>query len=97
MSRFIVLVQLTGQGIEKIAETVRRADAVKRRAKRHGCKVVSVYWTTGSHDGVLIVEGPDDESVAALLLEVGRGGNVRTEALRAFDRAEMESILAKLG
>jgi uncharacterized protein with GYD domain len=97
MSRYIVLIQFTGQGIENIADTVRRADAVKRAAKKHGCKVVDVYWTLGSYDGVVIVDGPDDASVTALLLDLGRGGNVRTQSLRAFDRAEMEAILAKLG
>jgi uncharacterized protein with GYD domain len=97
MSRLVVLIQLTGQGIENIADTVRRADTFRRAAKKRGCKVVDQYWTHGSRDGVVIVEGPDDESLTALLLELGRSGNVRTETLRAFDRAEMEAILAKLG
>jgi uncharacterized protein with GYD domain len=97
MSRLIVLIQFTGQGIENIVDTVRRADAFRRAAKKRGCKVVDQYWTRGSRDGVVIVEGPDDESLTALLLELGRGGNVRTETLRAFDRAEMEAILGKPG
>jgi uncharacterized protein with GYD domain len=97
MSRLIVLIQFTGQGIENIEDTVRRADMFRRAAKKRGCKVVDQYWTHGSRDGVVIVEGPDDESLTALLLELGRSGNVRTETLRAFDRAEMEAILAKLG
>jgi uncharacterized protein with GYD domain len=49
----------------------------------------------GGHDGVLVVEGPDDQAVAGLLMKLASEGNVRTHSLRAFDRAETEAILAK--
>jgi uncharacterized protein with GYD domain len=37
------------------------------------------------------------EALAAFGLAIGSAGNVRLESLRAFNKAEMEGILSKLG
>jgi uncharacterized protein with GYD domain len=44
-----------------------------------------------------ILQAPDDESVTAVMLELGTGGNLRTTTLRAYDRDDMSSILQRLG
>jgi uncharacterized protein with GYD domain len=95
MVRFVVLLDYTHQGIAKVSETLTRADAFSKAAQKAGVSVESLYWTSGGHDGVIVLEGPDEQVVTALLLKLASGGNVRTHTLRAFDRAEMESILAK--
>ena len=45
---------------------------------------------------VNIVEAPDDQAVEALLVRVGEWGNVRTTTFRAFDKKEMDAIIAKM-
>jgi uncharacterized protein with GYD domain len=55
-----------------------------------GCE--QLYWTLGRHDLVTIVEAPDVETATAFGLSVGKLGNVRTDALRAFDESEMATI-----
>ena len=96
MATFIVLVDLTKQGMSKIKDTARRADAFVQTAKAAGAEVKDLYWTIGKHDGVLIFDAPDDETAAALLLKLGSHGDVRTDTLRAFGRAEIKSILTKM-
>jgi len=95
MVRYIVLLDQTQQGIAKISDTISRADAFAKAAQKAGVSIKAQYWTSGSHDGVLVLEGPDEQVVSALLLKLGSEGNVRTHALRAFDRTEMEAILSK--
>jgi uncharacterized protein with GYD domain len=95
MVRFVVLLDYTQQGIAKVSETLSRAEAFSKAAQKAGVSVKSQYWTMGGHDGVLIVEGPDDQAVTALLVKLASDGNVRTHSLRAFDRAEMEAVLAR--
>jgi len=51
----------------------------------------------GSVDMVVVFEAPDDASMTAFALAIGAAGNVRTQTLRAFDRAEMSAVLSKLG
>lgn len=97
MATFISLVSFTQHGEEDVRHSVERADAFKQAAKKHGAKVKDQYWTIGRHDGVLIFEAPDDETATALLLSLGSQGAVRTQTLRAFNRAEMQAIIEKLG
>ena len=56
-----------------------------------------LFWTQGQYDLISIIEAPDEASATAFGLAIASAGNVRLETLRAFNRDEMNSILAKLG
>ncbi len=94
MATFIVLLDYTDQGIRNIRDSPQRADSFNEFADKHGARIVSQYWTIGSHDGVFIMEAPDDEVAASVLLHLGAGGNVRTTTLRAFDWVEAQELIA---
>lgn len=96
MATFITTVKFTPQGIKGVAETTKRAAALKAAAKKLGVKVKDIYWTLGEHDGFMIFEAPDDETATALPLHLGAMGNVQPTTCRAFTAAEMDKILAKL-
>ena len=96
MSTFITTIKYTQQGLKGIAETTKRAAALKASAKKIGAKVQDIYWTLGDHDGVLIFEAADDETATTLLLHLGALGNVHTTTCRAFTAAEMDKILANV-
>ena len=96
MPTYISLLNWTDQGIRNVKEAPKRLDAFKKEAEAAGGKVNGYYLTMGKHDGVLIVECPNDETVAALLLMGGRQGNVRTRTMRAFTEAEYREIVAKI-
>lgn len=95
MPTFVLLLNWTDQGIRAYQDTSQRADAFMAAAQKLGAKILNIYWTVGSYDLVAIVEAPDDETATALLLQVGALGNVRSTTLRAFDRKEMDGIIAK--
>jgi uncharacterized protein with GYD domain len=96
MSTYIVLAHFTDQGIRGVKDTPERADAFAAMVKKAGGNVKQLYWTLGSYDIVTIVEAPDVETITAVGLSAGKLGNVRTETLHAFDKAEMAKILAKV-
>lgn len=93
MATYVTMLDYTQKGLDNIKESPQRATAFRESAGKAGIKVKDLYWTTGGHDGVLIMEGPDEKAIMALLLTLGRAGNVRTKTLRAFDQAEMKTIL----
>ena len=97
MSTFIALLDYTDQGIANIRDSPHRADQFNDLAERAGAKVVSQYWTIGSHDGVLILEAPNDEVAASILLALGAAGNVRTTTLRAFEWADAQEMIEAHG
>ena len=84
----------TDQGIRNIKDSPKRADAFAEAAQAAGVKIKELYWTLGTHDGVLVLEAEEGGSVASLMLSLASAGNVRTETLRAFSRPEMEQVLS---
>jgi uncharacterized protein with GYD domain len=97
VATFILLANFTEQGIRNVKDSPKRADAFKELAQKSGVTVKEIYWTLGSRDIVAIVEAADALPVTALGLTLGAQGNIRTETLRAFGKAEMAQILAKMG
>jgi uncharacterized protein with GYD domain len=97
MPTYISLVNWTDQGIQELKDSPARADATFELFESLGGKLVELYWTVGPYDLVGIFEAPDDETATAMQLTVGSRGAVRTTTLRAFDREEIERIIAKTG
>ena len=95
MATFVSLVTWTDQGIRNYKDTTQRAAAFSAALEKLGGTVLSIYWTVGPYDLVIVVEAPDDETATAGLLQVGGGGNVRTVSMRALDADEMRGIIAK--
>lgn len=50
----------------------------------------------GAYDAVVIVEAPDDETVAKASLAISSLGNVRIETLRAFTEEEYREIVGAI-
>ena len=97
MPTYVALMNWTDQGIRTATDTVQRRDQAEGLAQKHGASIGQVYWTIGPYDLVCTVEAPDDESVTAMMLELGSGGNLRTTTLRAYDREEMSGIIQRIG
>lgn len=93
MATFIALLDYTDQGIRDIKNSPHRADKFNQMAEKAGARVVAQYWTIGSHDGVLILEAPNDEVAASILLALGALGNVRTTTLRAYEWADAQGLI----
>ena len=61
MATFIVLLDYTDKGVRDIKDSPHRADTFNEFAEKAGARVVAQYWTLGTHDGVLVLEAPNDE------------------------------------
>lgn len=96
MATFITLACFTDQGLRDVKDTTKRAEAIRESAKKFGVTVKDIYWTLGQYDVVATFEAPDDNSMTAFGLAIASQGNVRTQTLRAFNRDDMNAMLAKL-
>ena len=97
MATFVSLVNFTDQGIRNFKDSPKRADAFAQLVQKYGGSVKGIWWTLGEYDIVVVTEAPDDETYTAVALQLASLGNVRTQTLRAFDRTELERIIAKAG
>jgi len=96
MATYINLVRFTQQGIQKIKESPTRLEAAKQAFRAVGAEIKEFYLVMGQYDIVLIVEAPDDRTMAKATLAVGSLGNVHTETLRAFTEDEYRKVIADL-
>jgi uncharacterized protein with GYD domain len=97
MATYIILANLTDQGIRNIKDSPKREDAFRKLCEKVGARVKDVYRTMGRYDVAAIVDAPDDVSMNAILYSLGALGNIRTETLRAFTRPETDAAVAKMG
>jgi uncharacterized protein with GYD domain len=96
MARYVILMNLTEQGVKDIKDAPARIEAAARSLEAAGGKLLDFYTVMGPYDYVAIAEGPSDEVALLQLIGLGVAGNVRTTALKAFTREEFADILKKL-
>lgn len=96
MPSYLILGSWTEQGIRNVKQGPQRLDAVKQAAQQAGGQVIFFYLTFGQHDFASLVELPNDDTAARLLLNIGSQGNVRTTTLKAFTEDEYRNIIASL-
>ncbi len=96
MATYLLLCNLTDQGMRTIKEAPERRRRATQLAEQLGCKIVGVFMTMGQYDLAIRVEAPDDETLARLVLTIGAQGNLRTTTLKAFPAEEFEKLIGSL-
>ncbi len=96
MSKFISLVNYTSKGVEAIKESPNRLDAVKQLCEHMGANVDAFYLTMGRYDIIIVVDAPDAETAAKIILSIGSRGSVSTETLQAFTEEEYRKLISEL-
>ena len=96
MQTYIILINLTDQGIKNIKEAPARVEMMAKSLEAAGGKLVSFYAVMGQYDYVAIAEGPNDETAFIQLMTLGMLGNARTVTLKAFKQGEFADIVKKL-
>jgi len=56
-----------------------RIEQIRPMIERQGGKILSAYYAFGEYDIVMIIEAPDNVSVAALALAAAAGGAVKAQ------------------
>ena len=97
MPTYIGLLNWTDQGVRGFKETVNRYQAAKEAFEAQGVRFRDVYWTMGETDIVAILDADDEAALAAVTLQLGAQGNIRTRMMRAFSEQEMEGIVGRAG
>ena len=97
MTTYILLTNFTEQGVKNARESPKRLDAAKKALADMGGSFKSFFLTMGEYDMVAICEAPDDAVMAAFVLKLASGGNIRTRTLKAFPEAAYREIMNSLG
>ena len=96
MPTYVVLMNLTDQGIKEVKGAPERIQQSIKAFEAMGGKVTAFYTVMGEYDYVAIGEAPSDEVALGFLLGLCSQGSVRTTTLRAFTPEQFAGIVSKL-
>ena len=96
MATYVCLLRWTPKGLENIKNSPSRLDAARKLWQSAGVTMKDFYMVTGHYDMVVILEAPDDTTLAKALLSTVSSGAVQSETMRAFSDSEYRSILGSL-
>ncbi len=96
MPSYIALLNWTQQGIQNVKDSPARLEQAKAATKAAGGEIKSFYMTLGQYDMVAVIEAPDDDAVAKVMLAIASQGRVRSQTLKAFTEDEYRSIVGAL-
>lgn len=96
MPTYIAMLKWTPQGLQSVKQSPSRLDAARKGFESAGVKMKDFYMVTGKHDMIVIIEAPDDTTVAKALLNTVSQGSVVSETCRAFTEDEYRKIIGGL-
>jgi uncharacterized protein with GYD domain len=84
MPTFIMLAQLTSDGVQTVKNNPNRIKEVNKEVETLGASVKAQWATLGRYDYVSVVEVPDDKTMARVSMELSSRGTSRYETLTAI-------------
>lgn len=97
MPKFLIQLSYTpegAKGVLKAGGSARRKAAADVLAQFNG-KIEAFYFAFGADDAVLIVEVPDQETMAAISLTVSASGMIRTRATALLTPEQIDEAAKK--
>lgn len=97
MPTYIRLLRFSDQGLKDLKNVRDRVAAARKAYRDAGGELKQVFMVMGQYDIVAVVEAPNDETLAKVVLAQAALGAFRsTETLRAFTEEEVAQIVAGL-
>jgi uncharacterized protein with GYD domain len=93
MPTYILLSNLTAQGVQTLKSNPDRLREVNRDVEELGAKVVHQWATLGPFDFVNVVEAPDTATIARVSVELGARGSANLQTLSALTIDEFLATL----
>ena len=93
MGKYIMLTNLTEEGRRTIKMRPERIKEVNRELEEMGVTIEAQYAALGPYDFVNILDAPDNETIARVVIELGARGTVQIETLSAIPVAEFEETM----
>lgn len=93
MPTYILLSNLTSQGVQTLRSNPERLREVNRDVEELGARVLHQWATLGPFDFVNVVEAPDNATIAKVSVALGARGSANFQTLAALPVDEFLSAL----
>ncbi len=96
MPVYIMLGSLTHAAFDELGSIQERDEKAKEIIESLGGKLISLYYTLGQYDFVVIFEMPSQEELVRFLSIMGKFGTVRTETIETIPTATLYRIAKEI-
>jgi uncharacterized protein with GYD domain len=96
MPTFVVLAKWTDKSFAALKDAPAAAEEMKKFVASMGAQIKGWYLLMGQYDEMCILEAPNAETVAKILIPLGAQYGAKTETLQAFGEAEAMAILTSM-
>ncbi len=93
MATFIMLTNLTSDGVKTLKDNPSRVTEVNKEVEQLGVKVIDQWAVLGQYDFITVIEAPDTETMAKVSVELGSRGTVSSQTLAAIPSEQLASSL----
>lgn len=93
MPTYVMLTNLTPEGVRTLKNNPGRVAEVNREVEALGAKVVEQYTTLGQYDFVTVIEAPSEEVMAKVSVEMGSRGTMTSQTLTALSAQRLAEVL----
>jgi uncharacterized protein with GYD domain len=93
MPTFVMLTNLTSEGVQTLKNNPGRIQEVNKEVEQLGVTVKDQWATLGQYDFITIVEAPDDQTMAKVSIELGSRGTMSSQTLVAIPAEEFSKSL----
>jgi uncharacterized protein with GYD domain len=96
MATFVVLAKWTEKTFAGMKDAAAAAEEVKKFVSGMGAQIKGWYLLMGQYDEMCILEAPDAQTIAKILIPLSAKYGAKTETLQAFSEAEALAIFASI-
>jgi len=92
MPKYLIAASYTTEGLKGLAKEggTKRRQAVEAALRSVGARLEALYFAFGEHDAYLVIDAPDNATVAATSMAVNASGAVRTRTTVLLTPEEMD-------
>jgi uncharacterized protein with GYD domain len=90
---FVMLTNLTTEGVQTLKNNPTRVQEVNKEVEQLGVTVKEQWAVLGQYDFITIVEAPDEQTMAKVSVELGSRGTMSSQTLAAIPAGELAKAL----
>jgi uncharacterized protein with GYD domain len=97
MPKYLIMASYTAEGAKGLIKDggTKRRQAAEAALKSVGGRLDAFYFAFGEHDAVVIVDAPDNASVAAASMAINASGAVQTKTIVLLTSEEIDEATKK--
>ncbi|MFZ5452575.1 MAG: GYD domain-containing protein [Thermodesulfobacteriota bacterium] len=92
MATYVVLAKWTEKSFAAMQDAARVSEEVKKFVKDMGAEIKAWYMLMGQYDEMCVLEAPNSETVAKIVIGITAKYGGKTETMQAFSEAEALKI-----